>query len=598
MSRRVWILIIALLALLPINAQAGLDLGFAQEDGGQAGAFLDFAASARSLGMGGAHAGVADDASAAYWNPAGLGQVQRKDLVADYSVLWEDTNFSSLHFAQPTVDWGTFGLSAVSLRSSNYDKRDNLGAKQGAFNSSELALILSQGISVGNRLMLGSAVKVIRENIDTYSGTGYGLDGAAMFHVTPRIKAGLVLHNILAPSITLRNRKDTYARDVRLGTEFQAFKKTTFAVDVNQTEDRGTKIHLGMEHRLNQLLVLRAGLNETSITAGMGFQFNDWGLDYAFGYQDAVAGMTDLGASHRFGIHMNFGKKISEEKASVRWQKRGQDALVALRAGMNKPQNPIAEETEKAVTMAKLVIRHQGYLRAEDLYAAQGYVSYFDAEYERSVQSLYEAVALDASNQEMAQHLEMARARLTEDRMHEIVAFELKKIPELYAKADWKGTVKSCEKILSFQPDHVEAATYLADAKARINEPIERELKIGRIKFDRGDYLDAIKSFQKVLEMEPANKEASDYIAHSIASLEKQATIENPASQIGERQVYEIERNSEQSRVLYSKGLVLYSQGKVREAAEVWENAVRSDNSNNLARNAYNRAQRELNESH
>jgi hypothetical protein len=97
--------------------------GFAEADAGHAGAFLDFAASARSLGMGGAHAAVADDASAVYWNPAGLSQLDRKDLVAMYSALYENTGFGSFNYAQPTVDAGTFGIGLVNLRSTSFDRR-------------------------------------------------------------------------------------------------------------------------------------------------------------------------------------------------------------------------------------------------------------------------------------------------------------------------------------------------------------------------------------------------------------------------------------------------------------------------------------------
>jgi len=54
----------------------------AAEDGGRPDTFLSYAASARSLGMGKAHIGVADDASAIYWNPAGLQQIKRPDVVS------------------------------------------------------------------------------------------------------------------------------------------------------------------------------------------------------------------------------------------------------------------------------------------------------------------------------------------------------------------------------------------------------------------------------------------------------------------------------------------------------------------------------------
>src|SRR3712207_7226841 len=69
-------------------------------------------------------------------------------------------------------------------------------------------------------------------------------------------------------------------------------------------------------------------------------------------------------------------------------------------------------------------------------------------------------------------------------------------------------------------------SAYLEDARARINEPIQREMKIAKMKFERNEYLDAIKSFQRVKEMDPENKEAAQYIAHAIAARSEEHTSE------------------------------------------------------------------------
>src|SRR6266581_1799685 len=53
---------------------------FAMATGGQPGEFMSYGAGARSLAMGAAFVGVADDASATYWNPPGLSQITRKEL--------------------------------------------------------------------------------------------------------------------------------------------------------------------------------------------------------------------------------------------------------------------------------------------------------------------------------------------------------------------------------------------------------------------------------------------------------------------------------------------------------------------------------------
>ena len=58
------ILLAGAIAAAPMQAFAA-----SKTDGGRPGAFLDYAASARSLGMGHAFTAIANDPSAIYWNP-------------------------------------------------------------------------------------------------------------------------------------------------------------------------------------------------------------------------------------------------------------------------------------------------------------------------------------------------------------------------------------------------------------------------------------------------------------------------------------------------------------------------------------------------
>lgn len=58
---------------------------------------------ARSRAMGGAFLALADDATAAYTNPAGLPQLSRREM----SVEWRQTNFSTPHLASGQADFPT-----------------------------------------------------------------------------------------------------------------------------------------------------------------------------------------------------------------------------------------------------------------------------------------------------------------------------------------------------------------------------------------------------------------------------------------------------------------------------------------------------------
>ena len=70
------ILRIALLTVLLAGAAS------AANDAGVPGGYLRYGASARSLALGNAVAGLADDAATSYWNPAGFASLRTMELAA------------------------------------------------------------------------------------------------------------------------------------------------------------------------------------------------------------------------------------------------------------------------------------------------------------------------------------------------------------------------------------------------------------------------------------------------------------------------------------------------------------------------------------
>ena len=95
---------------------------FAQ-DGGQAGAFLRLVAGVRADGVGGAFTAIANDASAGYWNPAGLAQINQAEIIASYHKLSLDRNFNFVSAAMPLGRSGSIGLSWIGLSINSLEAR-------------------------------------------------------------------------------------------------------------------------------------------------------------------------------------------------------------------------------------------------------------------------------------------------------------------------------------------------------------------------------------------------------------------------------------------------------------------------------------------
>ena len=83
----------------------------AADEGAHAAEFLSHGVGARALGMGSAFVAIADDATATYWNPAGLTKVKKHSFSAMYSDTFSTGDgswlsrglvLSLIHISEPT----------------------------------------------------------------------------------------------------------------------------------------------------------------------------------------------------------------------------------------------------------------------------------------------------------------------------------------------------------------------------------------------------------------------------------------------------------------------------------------------------------------
>src|SRR6266404_6896271 len=139
---------------------------FAQATGGQPLEFMSYGAGARSLAMGAAFVGVADDASATYWNPAGLSQITRKELTLLKATLFADTTYDFYSFVKPSKKGGSaWGVSLTTLANTGFEKvtttydpnqqQYTSYNKNGTFGVSESAMSWAYGRKVVDHVSIG-----------------------------------------------------------------------------------------------------------------------------------------------------------------------------------------------------------------------------------------------------------------------------------------------------------------------------------------------------------------------------------------------------------------------------------------------------------
>ncbi len=287
--------VIRILALLNLILLLTISISSAQNTN-YAGEFLSIGVGARALGMGGAFVAVADDASAAYWNPAGLTFIDNIEVTGIHLNPNELQNYDFINYAQTFEDFGTYAISYIRLGSDNIPLTTSSGPTINSyFSDSENALLLSGGLRVFKGVAVGLTVKYIFGGILDSTFSGYGVDVGVLFKPIRQLKLGVNVQDALGTSITWQNTPsqptDVIPLNVKIGGAFTQLIKAmdsrvTLALDADTKYDLRT--HGGMELWYKNTVVGRIGfINQQSIqqpqlTLGAGFIAFFLELDYSY----------------------------------------------------------------------------------------------------------------------------------------------------------------------------------------------------------------------------------------------------------------------------------------------------------------------------
>jgi hypothetical protein len=302
--------------------------------------FLRIGVGARALGMGGAFTALADDGSAAYWNPAGLLSLERSELLFMHAEQFGNlATHDFFGYVQPLAGEGSAPSSAVGLSVIRYgvddilitrDAWDDLNGNgrpdPGEVDSSrfrkgsdvEWGVLFSYARSAGDRLDLGGNLKVVRQGLLRNTSFGMGVDLGILYRLNRDFALGVRLADITTTQISW----DTGTREVvnpsmTLGGRWTRSVpglrgEITLACDLPMTfEGRekasqvsagtvGTDLQGGFEYWYSRAIALRFGTSAGEWTAGGGLRYRGFGADYAILPHD------DLGDTHRISASIRF----------------------------------------------------------------------------------------------------------------------------------------------------------------------------------------------------------------------------------------------------------------------------------------------------
>jgi hypothetical protein len=267
---------------------------------------------ARALAMGGAYTAETHDASAGYWNPAGLADIKCVSFTSMYAAgMAQDRSFN--YFAvgwtpSQVTNYGTFGLSWLNSGTKDINKYDIVGTPLGTFNDMNNVFIFSWAFKnefKAKTFAFGLSLKVAQQKIDDYSKTGIGGDAGIKFVVDPRVALGLMVRD-------LGTKIDGWSVPTSIAVGMAVYPlgedhSFSIPIDYGKTVNRKDEtFHFGAEYMwefaTNYSAGLMAGLDDGNFAIGVGLKISKIRLDYSY-----VTEKVDfLNENHRISLSAEF----------------------------------------------------------------------------------------------------------------------------------------------------------------------------------------------------------------------------------------------------------------------------------------------------
>jgi hypothetical protein len=283
------------------------------------GQFLKIGVGARGEAMGGAFVAVADDATALYWNAAGIARIDadKSELSLNHANWPGDMSFDQVGyvFHMKKIP-GAFGVHARALSMQPMEETTAFQpyGTGSTFDAGMMAFGFTYARSFTDKFSAGVTANLIHEGLADVSQQGMSFDIGTLYDVGngAHMKIGMAISNI-GSEIKFIDRSARIPSIFRVGTSATLFQssdqKLVGSFEFSHPPDNSERMNFGGEYSFHKYLFLRGGYNfhydSEGIAGGVGFHFpvSVAGMaDMDYSYTD----MKDLGGAHRFSLRFQF----------------------------------------------------------------------------------------------------------------------------------------------------------------------------------------------------------------------------------------------------------------------------------------------------
>jgi len=533
--------------------------------------------SIKNSGMSGSYAPFINDSFSPFVNPAGLGFVEKQEIRVMYHSLFAGGLISAGSYALPVLEKGTFSASLLHLTSGDIMEKDMNNSETGkTFTDSYTVALASYGFYFYPNISAGINVKFINHSFYDYSVSTYGADLGFVALLPYNASLSLYAENIIKPVFTYSSGEADIMPVIfssALGVQFSLAEglDDSLKLSAGLTAEENTvsaSYYAGAEYSVYSMFFLRGGIRTGGFSAGTSIKAYDTEFSYSY-----IKKPLDF--IHRFSLSYSFGSNIRETESRIRTredkaryelvQKIRKDAVDKFRKDITAfmksgdlesaktaagkalvwaPYDTWFIEKEKEISSLINLDRKKRLLKEADSMIAGD--SYIDA-----MVKLKEVLSIDPDNKIAAEKFKKAKQFIetlgenniaAEAGNRKLIKQHFEKGLDNYTSGNYEKAVSEWDKVLKASPLQNQVYNYIKKAESKIRRKEEQKKTTKILKARRaaelynkavmlhtqGRFEESISAWKKLLEADPKNTEAKEYlerVTEEFKKMQKQELI-------------------------------------------------------------------------
>ncbi len=256
---------------------------------------------ARQISMANSDVALANDVFSLFNNPAGLAQLNWREV----GIYYSPAPFGLTELSNGYVAYNEpFSFGSISIGGMTY----------GFDLYRESKIVLGYSYNYENILFAGLTFNYHSYSIQNYGSTGVVyINLGGLVYILDELRWGFVVNNLNRASIA--DIDDQIPMVLSTGFSFDILQNFSMNFSLEKDIRFNPTVQFGIEYEIIEYLSLRAGTSNdpSRFTAGVGINYSIFSLDYAFFTHQ------DLGLTHQAGIIISFGKEGSRTSAIRRY---------------------------------------------------------------------------------------------------------------------------------------------------------------------------------------------------------------------------------------------------------------------------------------